>query len=129
MSSTFGSVVGIGVDAVEIVRFRESLTRTPTLRDRMFTDHEITSLDTRSDSVPSFAARFAAREAVMKAMGVGLGAFDFHDVWVENEESGRPVLQVSGRAEALARERGIASWHLSLTHTDGLAIAYVVATG
>ncbi|MFZ8901480.1 MAG: holo-ACP synthase [Ilumatobacteraceae bacterium] len=128
MSATSGSVVGIGVDAVEIMRFRESLSRTPTLLGRMFTAHEVTSLEGRADSVPSLAARFAAREAVMKAMGVGLGAFDFHDVWVENEEGGRPVLQVSGRADALARERGISSWHLSLTHTDGLAIAYVVAT-
>lgn len=128
MNDRSGSVLGVGVDAVEITRFRESLTRTPTLLGRMFTDHEIEALDGRSDSVPSLAARFAAREAVMKAMGVGLGAFDFHDVWVENEESGRPVLQIAGRADALARERGISSWHLSLTHTDGLAIAYVVAT-
>lgn len=129
MSGRSGSVLGVGVDAVEITRFRESLTRTPTLRERMFTALELESLDGRSDSVPSLAARFAAREAVMKAMGVGLGAFDFHDVWVESEESGRPVLQISGRADALARERGISSWHLSLTHTDGLAIAYVVASG
>ena len=129
MNDSFGSVRGVGVDAVEIARFRETLSRTPTLLGRMFTDLEIGSLEGRADSVPSLAARFAAREAVMKAMGVGLGAFDFHDVWVESEESGRPVLQVSGRADALARERGIAWWHLSLTHTDGLAIAYVVATG
>ncbi len=128
MSGGVGSVVGVGVDAVDIARFRDSLHRTPSMRDRMFTPDEIASLDTRVDAVPSFAARFAAREAVMKAMGVGLGAFDFHDVWVASHESGRPVLNVSGRADELARERGITSWHLSLTHTDGLAIAYVVAT-
>ena len=121
-------VIGIGVDAVDVPRFRATLSRTPSLRDRVFTDEELSPLADRSDQVPSLAARFAAREAVMKAMGVGLGAFDFHDVWVDRLDSGRPVLQVSGRADALARERGIGSWHLSLTHTDELAIAYVVAS-
>ena len=129
MSDPRGSaVIGIGVDAVDVPRFRATLSRTPSLRDRVFTDEELTPLADRSDPVPSLAARFAAREAVMKAMGVGLGAFDFHDVWVDRLDSGRPVLQVSGRADALARERGIGSWHLSLTHTDALAIAYVVAS-
>ena len=129
MSDARGSaVIGIGVDAVDVPRFRATLSRTPSLRDRVFTDDELTPLADRSDPVPSLAARFAAREAVMKAMGVGLGAFDFHDVWVDRLDSGRPVLQVSGRADALARERGIGSWHLSLTHTDALAIAYVVAS-
>ena len=129
MSDTRGSaVIGIGIDAVDVPRFRATLSRTPSLRDRVFTDEELTPLADRRDPVPSLAARFAAREAVMKAMGVGLGAFDFHDVWVDRLDSGRPVLQVSGRADALARERGIGSWHLSLTHTDELAIAYVVAS-
>ena len=129
MSDARGSaVIGIGVDAVDVPRFRATLSRTPSLRDRVFTDEELTPLADRSDPVPSLAARFAAREAVMTAMGVGLGAFDFPDVWVDRLDSGRPVLQVSGRADALARERGIGSWHLSLTHTDALAIAYVVAS-
>lgn len=129
MSDPRGSaVIGIGVDAVDVPRFRATLSRTPSLRDRVFTDAELVPLADRSDPVPSLAARFAAREAVMKAMGVGLGAFDFHDVWVDRLDTGRPVLQVSGRADALARERGIGSWHLSLTHTDELAIAYVVAS-
>lgn len=129
MSDARGSaVIGIGVDAVDVPRFRATLSRTPSLRERVFTDEELSPLADRSDPVPSLAARFAAREAVMKAMGVGLGAFDFHDVWVDRLDSGRPVLQVSGRADALARERGIGSWHLSLTHTDELAIAYVVAS-
>lgn len=123
-----GSVIGIGVDAVDIDRFRRTLSRTPSLRERVFTSDELVPLADRSDPVPSLAARFAAREAAMKAMGVGLGAFDFHDVWVARLDGGQPVLQVAGRADVLARERGIGSWHLSLTHTDELAIAYVVAS-
>lgn len=121
-------VIGIGIDAVDVPRFRDTLSRTPTLRDRVFTADELNPLADRTDPVPSLAARFAAREAAMKAMGVGLGAFDFHDVWVASLESGRPILHVSGRADVLARERGIESWHLSLTHTDDLAIAYVIAS-
>lgn len=122
------SVVGVGVDAVDVTRFRTSLERTPSMRARLFTDGELADLDGRSDPVPSLAARFAAREAVMKAMGLGLGAFEFHDVWIEKRESGEPRLHVEGRAADLARGRGIESWHVSLTHTDDLAIAYVVAS-
>ena len=62
----------------------------------------------KADPVPSLAARFAAREAVMKAMGLGLGAFGFHEVWVEVHDSGAPWLVVTGRAAELAEERGIA---------------------
>ena len=126
--ATGGSVRGIGVDAVDVERFRTSLERTPTMRHRLFTEVELAYIAPKADPVPSLAARFAAREAVMKAMGVGLGAFGFHDVWVERAESGEPSLVVTGAAAVLARERGITRWHLSLTHTAIVAIAYVVAT-
>jgi holo-[acyl-carrier protein] synthase len=122
------SVVGIGVDAVDIDRFRASLLRTPTMRHRLFTDVELSYVEAQADPARSLAARFAAREAVMKAMGVGLGAFGFHDVWVDRAPSGAPSLSVVGAAAHLANERGIGSWHLSLTHTDVMAIAYVIAT-
>ena len=123
-----GAVRGIGVDAVDVERFRRSLERTPTMRTRLFTEVELAYVAPKADPVPSLAARFAAREAVMKAMGVGLGAFGFHDVWVERVASGEPALAVTGPAAALAAERGITRWHLSLTHTALVAIAYVVAT-
>lgn len=124
-----GTVRGIGVDACDVQRMRDSLARTPTMRTRLFTDGELADLAGRADPAPGFAARFAAREAVMKAMGLGLGAFGFHDVWVRRAESGAPSLIVSGAAQRLAGERGIDTWHLSLTHTDTVAIAMVVATG
>ncbi|MEP7048144.1 MAG: holo-ACP synthase [Ilumatobacteraceae bacterium] len=119
---------GIGVDAVDIERFRRSLARTPSMQQRLFTDHELAYVAPKADPVPSLAARFASREAVMKAMGLGLGAFGFHDVWVDRRDSGEPLLNVTGRAAQLAAERGIAVWHLSITHTDQVAIAYVVAS-
>ena len=75
-------MIGIGVDVVEIERFRRSLARTPSMRERLFTAVELDYVAPKSDPVPSLAARFAAREAVMKSLGLGLGAFGFHDVWV-----------------------------------------------
>ena len=97
-------MIGIGVDVVEIERFRRSLARTPSMRDRLFTAVELAYVAPKSDPVPSLAARFAAREAVMKSLGLGLGAFGFHDVWVERAESGAPSLAFAGKALELARE-------------------------
>lgn len=74
------AIIGLGVDAVDIERFRTSLERTPTMRTRLFTDAELAYVAPKLDPVPSLAARFAAREAVMKTMGLGLGAFGFHEV-------------------------------------------------
>lgn len=120
-------MIGIGVDVVEIERFRVSLQRTPTMRERLFTPVELEYVAAKADPVPSLAARFAAREAVMKTLGLGLGAFGFHDVWVERAPSGVPSLAFAGRAAVLAAEAGVVRWHLSLTHSDLVAVAYVVA--
>jgi holo-[acyl-carrier protein] synthase len=120
-------MIGIGVDVVEIERFRQSLARTPSMRERLFTETELAYVAPKNDPVPSLAARFAAREAVMKALGLGLGAFGFHEVWVERAESGAPSLAVTGRAAELAAAAGVRRWHLSLTHSDLVAVAYVVA--
>jgi holo-[acyl-carrier protein] synthase len=120
-------VIGIGVDVVEIERFRRSLERTPSMRKRLFTPSELAYVAPKADPIPSLAARFAAREAAMKALGLGLGAFGFHELWVDRAESGAPSLMVTGRAAELAAAAGVRRWHLSLTHSDLVAIAYVVA--
>lgn len=123
------AVIGIGVDLVDIERFRRSLDRTPSMRTRLFTDDELAYVAAHVDPVPSLAARFAAREAVMKSLGVGLGAFGFHEASVRRAPSGRPSLVLSGRAAELATSAGVATWHLSLTHSDSTAAAYVIADG
>ena len=120
-------MIGVGIDLVDIERFRLSLERTPTMRTRLFTDVELSYVAPKLDPVPSLAARFAAREAVMKALGLGLGAFAFHDVWVDRAASGQPSLAFAGRAAELSAEAGISRWHLSLTHSDIVAAAYVIA--
>ena len=117
-------MIGVGIDAVDVARFSLILSRRAGFAERVFTPLE------RSTCVGSpnrLAARFAAKEATMKALGVGLGAFGFHDVWIEGEPSGRPVLRVAGRAAELAATAGVRRWHVSLTHTDIMAEAVVVA--
>lgn len=118
---------GVGIDAVDVARFRQVLERRPAIRQRLFTDVELQTLSKRNDPTASLAARFAVREATMKALGVGLGAFDFKDVWVENLSSGAPTLQVTGRAQEIARERGVTQWHVSISHTETVAMAVVAA--
>ena len=120
-------VIGVGIDLVDVVRFRTSLARTPSMIPRLFTEGERAYAETANDPAERYAARFAAKEAVMKALGVGLGAFGFHDVEVLRAESGQPSLGVYGPADQLALERGIAAWQLSLTHTAASAGAIVVA--
>ena len=120
-------IVGIGIDLVDIERFRTSLQRTPSMRTRLFTETELAYVEPKVDPVPSLAARFAAREATMKSLGLGLGAFGFHEVWVERAESGVPSLRVTGRARELADEAGVEVWHLTLTHSATTAGAYVIA--
>jgi len=117
-------VIGVGIDAVDVARFSLILRRRGGFEERVFTPLERSIC---GGAPRRLAARFAAKEATMKALGVGLGAFGFHDVWVEREESGRPLLRVDGRAAALAEVSGVSRWHLSLTHTDAVAEAVVVA--
>ena len=117
-------MVGVGIDAVDVERFSAMLARRPKLRRRLFTDTERNDCN---DLDHRLAARFAAKEAAMKALGVGLGAFAFHDASIERDEDGRPRLRLSGRAAVLAGERGVREWHVSLTHTELIAQAIVVA--
>lgn len=120
-------MIGIGVDLVEVPRMRATLARTPGVARRLFTDTERAYCERRRDPTERYAARFAAKEAVMKALGVGLGAFRFHDVEVARAPSGAPSIRLSGRAAALAAAQGVTGWRLSLTHTASLAEAVAVA--
>jgi holo-[acyl-carrier protein] synthase len=120
-------VVGVGVDAVDVERFRAVLARRPRFAERVFSVAERAEAAGRRDPVPGLAARFAAKEAVMKSLSVGLGAFDFADVEVVRGDGGAPDLSVRGRAAAVAAERSVAGWHVSLTHTATVAVAIAVA--
>jgi holo-[acyl-carrier protein] synthase len=123
------AVLGAGVDLCEVDRMRRVLARTPGFAARVFTDDEQAYCRARRDPAERFAARFAAKEAVLKAMGVGLGACAFRDIEVVRAESGAPSLALHGAAAELAAARGIARWHVSLSHTSVVAEALVIAVG
>jgi holo-[acyl-carrier protein] synthase len=120
-------IVGLGTDLVEIARFRLAMERRAALPDRLFSDDERAYAFRQKDPSKSLAARFGAKEAVMKAMGVGLWKFRFRDVEVVRAKSGAPSIALTGRAAEMAVERGITAWHLSLTHTETTAMAVAIA--
>jgi holo-[acyl-carrier protein] synthase len=122
-------VVGLGVDLVEVGRFAKTLERTPRVAQRLFAAGELAYAGRFSGTgrVERLAVRFAAKEAAMKALGVGLGAFGFHDVEVLRSEAGVPSLAVRGAAAELAGAAGVDEWLVSLSHTATLAQATVVA--
>lgn len=113
-------IVGIGVDIVGIERFEQQLARTPRLIERLFAEGE------RALALPSLAARFAAKEAFVKALGRDED-LSYVDIEVEGDEHGKPGFVFRGRAAEVLRARGIGSVHLSITHDAGVACAFVVA--
>ena len=122
------SVVGIGVDIVDITRFAAVLERTPSFVDRIFTSDESQTGEGRRRSAQSLAARFAAKEAVAKVL-VRTHGLQWHHCEVTTDEHGNPNLRITGTVDEAARSLGISRWHLSLSHDGGHAIAYVVAEG
>ncbi|MEI7442351.1 MAG: holo-ACP synthase [Actinomycetes bacterium] len=118
------TIVGIGVDVVDLARFEQTLSRTPGIADRMFTKAEQTSAQGHQLPLMSLAGRFAVKEAVAKALGAPAG-MEFHDCEVSN--GGAPKLTIGGTVKAVADELGVTNWHVSLSHDGPVAIAYVIA--
>lgn len=125
-------IVGIGVDEAEVARMRAVLARTPSMRNRLFTPGEQAYADAAEPLMAAqrYAARFAAKEAVLKALGAGLGACKFVEIEVVRDDAtGAPSVVLHGAAGKLASDRGAARVHVSLTHTESRATAFVVAEG
>ena len=119
-------VISVGVDVVDIDRLGRALERTPALRDRVFGQVDTEGL-AGAHETSSLAARFAAKEATLKALGGHVEKFSWHDIQVLRPPHSAPTLQVSGGAQRAAQQLGIDSWHLSLSHDGGVAVAFVVA--
>jgi holo-[acyl-carrier protein] synthase len=113
------SVLGVGIDVVDIDRFAETLRRTPAIRERLFTPTE------RGRSLASLAARFAAKEALAKALGAPKG-MAWLDAEIVNEATGDPRFEIRDSVLARADELGVTSVHVSLSHDAGIASAVVV---
>lgn len=115
-------IIGIGVDVVDLSRFAQMMQRTPAVRERLFTPAEAQL------PLHSLGARFAAKEAIAKALGAPAG-LGWHDAEVVTAASGAPSWRLRGTVAAHARDLGVQHVHLSMSHDGGIAIAYVVAEG
>ncbi len=115
-------IIGVGIDVVDVGRFMAALDRSTGLRNRLFTVAE------RDLPAASLAARFAAKEAIAKALGAP-GNLHWHDVTVRRGPGTAPEVEAVGTVAARAAELGVSRWHLSLSHDAGIASAMVVAEG
>jgi holo-[acyl-carrier protein] synthase len=130
-AATVSAVVGLGIDLVQVAHLERALARTPRLADRLFTAGERDACR-RADGSPriaSLAARFAAKEAVAKALGTGIRGFGFRDVEVVTDELGRPGVVLHGGAAEVALQRRIGEVLIALTHAAGVAVAIAQAIG
>lgn len=131
-SSAFEGVegaVGLGVDIVEIARMRRILERTPSFREKVFSEEERAYCESTANPEVHYATRFAAKEAVLKALGTGFSrGVANHDVEVRRNAKGRPFVVLHGRAKEIAAEQGVRELPLSLsyTHTDAVACALAI---
>jgi holo-[acyl-carrier protein] synthase len=121
-------VIGIGVDVVDIDRFERALDRTPALRERLFGPFDVDGLVGGRAGVMSLAARFAAKEATIKALGGKISGFSWHDIQLRRLPGEPPELDVTGGTRDHADRLGVDNWHVSLSHDGPVAIAFVVAT-
>ena len=126
------AIVGTGVDIVEVERVERALARVATgnrFRRRVFTENEIAYCESRGrPRYQSYAARFAAKEAVMKALGTGWNRHvGWNEIEVVRQRGHAPTIVLHGKAAQFAQRRGVGRFHLSLSHTATLAIAYVTA--
>ena len=119
-------IAGLGVDICEIARIERALERHPTLRERVFSPEEIEYCDSRARPAESYAGRFAAREAVIKALG-GYRERGWHDISVTRAPTGAPAIRLEGNAKRRADVLGITSVLISFTHERVSAVAFAVA--
>jgi len=120
-------IFGIGIDIIEVSRIAKQLSENEGLKHRVFTEREIAYCDAKSHRAQYYAARFAAKEAFLKALGTGLrGPMKWTDIEILNDDLGKPAVQVSGRVKEFVEERRISSIHVSLSHVKDVASAVVV---
>lgn len=123
-------IIGIGVDIIEVARISRAVARRgDRFLRRVFAEEETAVCSRRRQSGPCYAARFAAKEAVMKALGCGWGPVGWTDIIVQRASDGRPTIRLEGAAARLAKQKGIATVHVSLAHLEETAIAYAMAWG
>ena len=122
-------LIGVGCDVIEIARVQKAIERAAFVK-RVFTPAEIAYCESRGkQAAASFAARFAAKEAVLKALGTGLRGGELTEIIVLNDALGKPSVQLSGYHAELAAKLGVKNIALSMSHSRATALAYVVMEG
>ena len=119
-------IVGLGVDICEITRMERAISRHPTFRDRVFTPEEIAYCDSRARPAESYAGRFAAREATVKALG-GYRGRRWQDISVTRHPSGAPAIRLDGNAKRRADALGVTDVLITFTHERADAVAFAIA--
>jgi holo-[acyl-carrier protein] synthase len=118
-------VTGVGIDVIEVARIRRLLERQPRAYERLFSEQERAYSDTFANAFPRYAARFAAKEAVGKSLGIGIIGFIWREIEVIG--GGKPLVALHGHVAAIAAHLGVTRIELSLSHTDAQAFAMAVA--
>jgi holo-[acyl-carrier protein] synthase len=119
-------IIGVGVDIVEIRRIKEAISKHANFIDRMFSKNEIEYLKSRNLRPEFVAGRFAAKEAVVKALGTGFSGFEFKDIEIDRTAAGKPLVVLKGKAKLIAQKYGNYKIHVSISHGIDNAIAYAV---
>jgi holo-[acyl-carrier protein] synthase len=121
-------IVSTGIDIVEVYRIAETMTRTPRFTERVFTLAERAYCDSKgAAAAQSYAGRFAAKEAFLKALQTGWrGKITWHDMEILSDDQGVPHLNITGEAKRLVADRGVEQVHLSISHTTEHAVAHVI---
>lgn len=122
-------ITGIGTDLIEIVRIQRAIEKNPHFMERVYTANEIAYCRRKKNAWQSFAARFAAKEAVSKALGTGIGPVGLMEIEILNTENGQPKVVLHGKALELAADRNIQQVHISLSHSEAYAMATAVLEG
>lgn len=120
--------LGIGIDIIEVPRIAAQLSKDQRFKHRLFTDGEITYCEAKRFKAQNYAARFAAKEALLKALGTGLsGRMKWTDIEVVHDDTGRPEIRVTGGVKRIVEKAGVSNIHVSVSHVRDLAVAVVVA--
>lgn len=119
-------ILGVGIDIVEIRRIKDAMLKHVNFIDKMFNKNEVEYLKSRNLRPEFVAGRFAAKEAVSKALGTGFSGFEFKDIEIDRTAAGKPIVVLKGKAKLIAQKYGNYKIHLSISHGVDNAIAYAV---
>jgi holo-[acyl-carrier protein] synthase len=121
-------ILGVGVDIVEIRRIKEAIERKDKFIEKLFNKEEIDYIKSRGNRPEYVAGRFAAKEAVSKALGTGFRGFSFKDIVIDRTSLGKPIVELKGKVKLIAKKLGGSGYkiHVSISHGEDSAIAYVI---